>query len=393
MTHRDQRPETLAFAIPLLRRIGEATAGTERGLLDVGVLARTLMNAGRPAEAEAQLRRCIAAAVAAGQFRLASAVAGDLLNLLRAGGRLPEALTLAGEKAGYSRAAGLGPWSQLADEGQRLQVLAAMGRYDEVLREVESLRARMEALPAPGDAEETVHPWNVREGLLDTGRTAALYTERRQQALDLNAEVLKSKAERGAGDLELARTRFNDCFPLLRMDRRDDCRDLLQQCRAVFEREHAIEGLGKVYSALADLEDKTGDRAGAVGFEQAALRFRYQAGDPESCAVSHHNLSNYLERQGAVPAQVLAHRLAAAAIFIRMGSGRLPATIRTLANRDLPDHPPPFAALADQAEQVPGLYLRALFAALPPSYPDPDAALAAVWALVQQERERRAASG
>lgn len=386
MTQRDQSPETLAFAIPLLRRIGEATAGTDTGLEDAGVLAKVLLMAGRPAEAQAQLRRVIAGAVAAGQFRIASVAAGDLLNLLRAGGRLPAALTLAGEKAGYTRAAGLGPWTQLADEVIRLQVLAAMGRSDEVLREVESLHLRMAALPGPGDADEAVHPWNVRETLLHTGLTAAVHTERWQQALDLNAEIATWTSERGAGNLELARTRFNDYGPLLRLGRRDDCRGLLQQCRAVFEGKHWVEGLGKVYSALADLENQTGDPAGAVGFVRAALRFSYEVGDPESCAIGHHNLSNYLERQGADPTQVLAHRLAAAVLFIQMGSGQLPATIHNLATFDLPDHPPPFAALADLAEQVPGVRLCALLAALPATFPDPDAALAAVWALVREAR-------
>ena len=83
---------------------------------DAGVLANALMKAGRPAEAEALQRDLIQRAVAGGNYRLASAIAGDLLNLLRAGGRLEEALAVAGEKAGYTRRAGLGPWTQLADE-------------------------------------------------------------------------------------------------------------------------------------------------------------------------------------------------------------------------------------------------------------------------------------
>ena len=52
----------------------------------------------------------------------------------------------------------------------RLQVLAAMGRYDEVLAAVEARRPQMDALPEESEAEEAVDPWNVRETLLDTGR-------------------------------------------------------------------------------------------------------------------------------------------------------------------------------------------------------------------------------
>lgn len=250
MTARDQSPETLSFAIPLLRRISEATAGTEKELEDAGVLAKTLQESGRTAEAESEQRRIIAGAVSAGQFRVASAAAGDLLKLLMAGGCLPEALAL-------------------------------------------------------------------------------------------NAETLKWTAGRGANDLELARTRFNDYGPLLSLGRLDECRALLQGCRAVFEREHDLGQLGNVYGALSDLQDKTGDRSGAIGFEQAALRFRHQAGDPNGCAGSHHNLSGYLERQGADPALFLAQRLAAAALRIQMGSGQLRKTIHTLAISDLPAQPPP----------------------------------------------------
>ena len=98
---------------------------------------------------------------------------------------------MAEEMAGYTRQAGLGPWTQLADECQRLQVLAAMGRYDEVLAAVEALRPQMAALPEESEAEEAVNPWNVREALLDTGRKAASLSERREDALALNVEILK----------------------------------------------------------------------------------------------------------------------------------------------------------------------------------------------------------
>ena len=69
-----------------------------------------------------------------------------------------------------TRQAGLGPWTQLRDEVTRLQLLADLGRYDEVLAEVEALRPRMDALPLTGTQDEAVTPWNVREVLLDTGR-------------------------------------------------------------------------------------------------------------------------------------------------------------------------------------------------------------------------------
>ncbi len=215
MLLRDQSPDSLAFALPLLRRIVEATAGTEGELSDAGILARTLWRAGRTAEAEPMLRDVIARSAAQGNYRVASVAAGDLCNLLRSSGRLEEALREAEEKAGYTRQAGLGPWTQLGDEARRLQVLAAMGRYDEVLAAVEALRPKMDALPLESEAEEAANPWNVRETLLDTGREAALHSERWETALALNAEVVKVTQARGAEALEVARTRYNDYVPLL----------------------------------------------------------------------------------------------------------------------------------------------------------------------------------
>ena len=128
---------------------------------------------------------------------MASVAAGQLLDLLQKRGRLEEALRVADEKAGYTRQAGLGPWTQLADEGQRLQVLAAMDHYDEVLDAVQALRPQMAALPEKSGAEESLQPWNVREATLDTDLSAAVGLERWEDALALNAEIVQVKEARG----------------------------------------------------------------------------------------------------------------------------------------------------------------------------------------------------
>jgi hypothetical protein len=334
------------------------------------------------------LRDLVARAAARGSYRQASANATDLLNLLLSSGRLAEALAVAEEMAGYTRRAGLGPWTQLADETVRLQVLTAMGRYDEVLAAVEGLRGPMEALPLESEAAEAVRPWNVREALLDTGRDAALRSGRWEAALTLNAEVVEFQQARGARALEMAHTRFKHCPPLLELGRTADARKLLLECRGVFEAERDVAGLGNVYGTLARLEHETGGRDAAVRFEEVALAYGYQAGDPEDCAIGHHNLANYLERQGADAAAVLAHRLAAAVIRLQTQSGLLPTTLHNLANSDLPPVPPPFAAVAQRVEAVAGVRFRALFERLPPTAPDGDAALAAVWELVEQENAR-----
>ncbi|MBI4674223.1 MAG: CHAT domain-containing protein [Chloroflexi bacterium] len=308
---RDTTPATLAQTIPLLRHIAAATQGTELGLVVAGVLADAQVQAGRYDEAEKQLRDLIAESIAQNNYRQASVNAGRLLNLLRRTGQLEAALKVAADMAEYSRRAGLGPWTQLSDETMRLQILNAMGHYREVLDAVQLLRPKMEQLPETSEAEETANPWNVRETLLNVGAKAAMFLEQWETMLDLNAEIMKYQVARGADEVEIARTRFNDYFPLLSLRRYRDARLLLDYCRAVDEQAHDISGLGADLSALADLEDKEGNRAAAVRFQQMALRYSYQAAQPEDIAISHNNQANYLERAGAAQNEWLAHRLAA----------------------------------------------------------------------------------
>lgn len=383
---RDSTPATVATALPLLRQIARATKEMPLGFGVAGVLTRALLQAGRLTEAEVRLREQIARAAAQGAYRQASAQAGDLINLLLATGHPEEALGVAERKAAFTRRAGLGPWTQLADEARRLQLLNALGRYREVLDEVERLRTRMEKLPETSEAEEAVDPWNVRETLLDTGRFAARDLEDWQAALELSTEIMRSKEDRGAGEVELAATRFNLYGPLLNLGRFAAARTLLEACRRTFEAAGQVASLGKVLSALADLEGELGNPAAAVGFEEVALRYKYQAEEPEACAISHHNLANYLEKGEAEAEAVLAHRLAAGAIRIQISSGLLGTTLHNLAHSPLPPEPPTFDEVVAQVEEIDGVRFGELFERLPRKAPDGDAAIAEVWRLVGEMR-------
>ncbi len=163
---------------------------------------------------------------------------------------------------------------------------------------------------------------------------------------------------------------------------------LLEACRAAFERAGEIANVGKVYSALADLEDEEGHPASAARFEQTALRYRYQAGQPEDCAISHHNLANYIERSGGAPEAALAHRLAAGVIRLQISSGQLSTAIRNLALSPLPPAPPSFAQVCALVEQMEGVRFRALFAQLPQGAPDGEAAIQMVWEMALEQQKQ-----
>jgi hypothetical protein len=327
---RDESVSTAASLLPLLRQAASAADGSEYGLSIHRVCARAAEIL-HPADAATQYRDLLAQADAEQDFELAGIIAGDLIRVTRTAGRLHEALDLTEAMLDYDRRAGLGPWTLLADEAQRLQILALMGHSQQVLDEVNTLRARMAELPETSEHRETGDPFNVREIILDTGREAARDLKQWEDALALNAERLEWKKLRDAPDLDLAGSAFNDYFPLLRLGRVDEARRLLLRCREVFERERAIGMLGVTLSALADVEDELGRPDQALRFEANALRLMYSVGGADGIRASHFNLGIYLKRHGGDQREALAHRLAAAIIDYQTNSGRLPESLNVIA--------------------------------------------------------------
>jgi hypothetical protein len=302
------RDPSRANAAAVLPAIQEITA---RDPMQADVLARVL-SVLDPAAGERQLRVYLHNAAARGDYWGASVTAGRLVNLCRDGGRLTEALTFAEQKAGYTQRAGLGPWTQLSDEVQRLQVLTMMGHAEQVLAYVQQLRDWMQALPASRGPDESATPWNVREGLLDIGCGAALLLGRWQDALDLNAEQTTSKRGRSAPAAATAYSLFNDYGPLLRLGRTEEALAVLLECRQAFQDAHDTRNLGRAITALADIEDQCGHSDVAIGLVHDALRYEYLARDVIAIAASYHNLGSY--RHASQPAAALACHLASALI-------------------------------------------------------------------------------
>jgi hypothetical protein len=284
--------------------------------------------------------------------------------------------------AEYTRRAGYGYWTQLADQGIRLQILHRQGHYQEVLDTFEGLLARLAALPdQPGPDDCTVAPRNVHEALLNTGVSAAIGLGRWQQALDLNRENLDSKRRRGATDAEKAHAAFNDYGPLMKLGRVTEARDLLIGCRRAFEVTNNIPGLGGTVVALAGVEATLGHLDRAITLATDAMRFTYLAADSDTIAAGHHNLAEYLDRDGQKPRQIWAHRLAAAIIGYQTGSGRLPDWPRALA-RLLATHPAAaprtFTEVCQIVDQIDGVHLADLLIQLPQRVSDGQTAMTEV---------------
>ena len=285
---RDGSPRVVQAALPWLRRVAAAT-GTHQ---DADVLARALQRVD-PGGAEQMLRGALADAAEARDYRAASAIVGDLVNLLRDGGRLAEALVETGQLMDYTRRAQLGPWTQLAGQAQRLQVLGMMGEHAQVLAETGELRTAMADLPFNPAANESVVSWSVRETILDAANSSAVAVADWATAIDLNSESIESRRSRGAGSHEIMSAYLNDAAPLIRLGRLAEAGLLLAECQRVFEDHADSRMLGHVLSLRADLEGQLNHYQAAGDLAKAALRLAYvrPAGHDRTGALQPRHLS------------------------------------------------------------------------------------------------------
>ena len=384
---RDHSPDTAAALLPFLHTAAEATTGSDQEIRCGLGYARALTRL-RPAAGEIELRRLLELAHNRADHEAASVIAGQLINQYRNAGRYEEALTLTDQMDHSARAAGRGPWTQLAADGLRLQIHMLQGHHRQVLDAVEQLRQKMATLPDPPDQPEAVQPWNVREGILDVGMFAARDLGLSQRALDLNAEQLVSMRARGATDREIAWSRFNDYGPLRALGRLAEARTLLLSCKAVDEAHHDIGSLSKTLAALADTEDGLGHGQAAISLQRDALRLSYTTADVDAIGVCHNNLAGYLDRYTQETAEVWAHRLAAAVIAYQTASGmlagRLSALARLMQRADTTSPPESFDQVCAIVDQIDGVHLADLVSRLPHRAPDGQAAITETLSLAEQ---------
>jgi hypothetical protein len=357
-------PATAQTALPHLRRIAEATGHAGH----IGVLARVLARVD-PGEGEPLLRDALVRATDRADHRLASTLAGELIDLLQDSGRLPEALDLADTKIGHTRLAGLGPWTRLADQGCRLRTVYLMGHPEQVLTEATRLGPQMAQLPEHTGDDETGPPWTVRERILNLGTLAATDLHKWETALTFTEETLASLQQRGAGDHDIARARLDTARPLLEMGQPDRVEDVLRACQRVFDTEKDLTLLARTLAARARLASRRGHHDDATALQRTALRLAYARPRPWEVATFHDEFGLHLTRGGADTGEALAHHLAAALIHHLIGdTRRFAVSLRTVAahlHAD-PDLNPPanLADLAAAVEYVDGVHYTTLISTL-----------------------------
>ncbi len=370
-----------AAVLPAVRRIIEHAP-------DVGGLLGSVLRVIDPVAAESHMRAFLDSALTAGNYRAAAVAVGHLFVMCMDGGRLDEALFLTGQALSYARQAGLGPWSELAEEVRRLQVLDEMGKARQVLAEVRVLRDRMNALPPAQYPAETTAPWIVREALFHVGRHAADQLEQWEDSLSFSSACVASQHDRRAPAADIARTRYNEYVPLLALQRRDEAVSVLLHCRQVFADARDAGMLGKILTSLARIDHERGHGDAATRLQLDALSYSFLAGDVTDIAHGYHNLGILLDVHAHQPTPALASHLAAALIRALTGIAGMDRSIHS-AKITLRAHgsaavpPADVADLCHQVGDIPGTELPGLLAKLSP---DPETAENALREIINEAR-------
>ena len=152
----------------------------------------------------------------------------------------------------------------------------------------------------PPRADEAARPWNFREGILNVAHASALSTGAWQQCLELNAEAIASKRDRGAAEHELIRFRFNDTGPLIQLGRLAEAKQLLLECQRLFEEHGDMTRLARVFSTRARWRTASGTSRRPPTWRGLGSGWIRRL-EPQGIAIGHHNLANYLRKDGRRP--------------------------------------------------------------------------------------------
>ena len=273
-----------------------------------------LTEMGRYLDALPFAREILARALATDDLALAARTAFPLVRCCRKAGRIDEALEAAEALVEYTQRAGLGPWTRLSAEVERLALLSLKRQAQSVLAEVRRLRAEMGSLSAQSEEPEIEPPWRVREMLLNVGAAVASQANRGQEALDFALAAVESTRARGATPAEVAHAQTIVCDALRALGRIDEAEELIEASKGALEEAHDAYALSRMLARLADIRYEQGDLTAAIKISGDALRYAYEAGDISDIARAHLWLGVYLAGKKYGRRYAMAHLLAAGLI-------------------------------------------------------------------------------
>lgn len=386
LMHRDQRPQTFAFAASVLRDAANASERADDVLEATAKLGVALFGCGDLEEAERLLRYVIEESTqrrSAFHAQFESAALDHLVRIRMQRGDLEDALDLVDQKREATDRAGYGPWTRLADDFLAVSIRERLFPADETRDEAYELFLRAQRLQdsAQKVEEETppecVTPWQILEGILEMTFGRAMRVGEWDLALQVNESLCGLVQERtgGLAQVLLARYLVNRSMPLIQLGRYREAREGLNRCRSVFEWENMPDGLGQVFSCFSELEHRLGHNRQAIEFARAALRYRYITGDPVFCARSHHALFSVLQAEdpSQFTQEAVAHLVAATLIDLLTKEETLPLRLAVLGRfvtgkRDAVPVIESFATLCNSLAETDGVQFIELFNRLQTSY-------------------------
>jgi tetratricopeptide (TPR) repeat protein len=301
----------------LLKDIPQDHPLSRQGVVEALIMrVELLTEMGRYLDALPFAREILARALATDDLALAARAAFPLARCCRKAGRIDEALEAAEALVEYTQRAGLGPWTRLSAEVERLALLSLKRQAQSVLHvaEVRRLRAEMDNLPAQSEQPEIEPPWRVREMLLNVGASVASQANRRQEALDFALAAVESTRARGATLAEVAHAQTIVCDALRALGRIDEAEELIEASKGALEEAHDAYALSRMLGRFADIRYEQGDLTAAIKISGDALRYAYEAGDVSDIARAHLWLGVYLAGKRYGRRHAMAHLLAAGLI-------------------------------------------------------------------------------
>lgn len=361
----DRSPATVALLLPF----AEAAAQGSGALSNRALHARMLADVDRE-RGLALSHEVLADAVAAEDFAAASWAARDVSDLVRAEGRLDDALAFAQQASEHTARAGFGPWTRAAATMRELRIRADQGDHRAVLDEVRQLLA---GLPETFAAPENTTRAHVRGMLLELGMNAAAGIGDQATSLGFTEHILAGMLADNAPEADLAKVRYVLGGRLVALGRDAEAREPLEWARTASAENGDIGLQVQVIAVLMEIEDRAGNHGRAVELVADALRLAYLIGDPHLISERHHDFAVLLGRVDTASPQVLAHYLASIFVGIRTDAPNVAGEIEMLALFAFAHGLPPRMELAEYialAEQVEGVRLGELLSRLPQRLPD-----------------------
>jgi len=318
-------PQLLRSVIQGLNAVvEEAPSGQTRWRMRT-YLADALRRSGQQDQSLALYEQAVAEAEDAKDWSDVGWICQNWANALRRIGRLDDARNTYLRSAEAKKKSGGALVNIWASELEAMRIDILQGRAREVLPDIErrlkSLRAWWHASRKGQTGKEAPDREQLGRAFisaLDIAKDAYSRQENWQACLDMLKEQEQVQKERGAGDLDVAQTRFNQYYPLLELNKLPEAQQVLEECLHIFRDNDDTYRQSAALSALADVWDRRGDLRQAIGLQRQALSLCNGLPVPSDRAVSHENLSNYLHKS-AQPDPSARHFLAALIYSIVMG--------------------------------------------------------------------------